>query len=242
MGTVRDLLTASLLDLGAIASGEALTAAEAQDGFRRLNLLLETWRLESLLVYAVDTLTLAMTGAASYTIGPGGAVNTTRPVRLERAALRLASNPSLDIPVRLLTDVEYESLALKSLAGIWGYGLYYDRASPLGSLFPYPVYPSGTTLLLYLWHPLTAFASLDTTVALPPGYELALQTALSIELSSSYRDCTISPALAVMAERSKSLLKTVNRRPRYLLTPAGLPRGGWSGGTSRASFDSGGTL
>ncbi len=218
-----------------------MTAAEAADALRATNLLLESWRLESLLVYAVDTLTLAMTGAASYTIGPGGSVNTTRPVRLELAALRLAGSPSLDIPIHLLSDEEYQSIALKGLTGTWGYGLYYDRAYPLGSLFPYPVYASGSTLVLYPWHPLSPFAGLSTDVALPPGYERALQKNLAIELSPGYRDCVITPALAQQAEESLAVLKLANTRAHFLHLPAGIPTGRRHG-MDRSAFQSGGTL
>jgi hypothetical protein len=240
MGTVRDLVTAALLDLGAIASGEAPTATEAADALRRLNLLLETWRLEHLLAYAIDTVTFVLTGGASYTIGPGGQINTTRPVRLEHAALRLPTSPALDLPLHVLTDEEYASIALKGLTSTLASCLYMDRAYPLASVFLYPTPPSGT-LVLYPWTPLTAFASLDTTVALPPGYELALQTSLSIELASMFRDCTITPALAAQAVRSKALIKVMNTQPRLLTLPAGLPtgrRGG--GGVDRAGFFSGG--
>jgi hypothetical protein len=78
---------------------------------------------------------------------------------------------------------------------------------------------------------------------LPPGYELALQTSLSIELSSSYRDCTVTPALAAQAVNSKALIKTLNAHPRLLRLPAGLPRGQGAGGgwgTSSAGFLAGG--
>jgi hypothetical protein len=207
-----------------------------------LNLLLETWRLESLMVYAIDTVTLALTGAASYTWGPGGAINTTRPVRLEHAAQRLAgTSPALDVPLEVLTDSQYEEIALKGLVSSIARWVYLDSAFPLATLRTYPVLPSGDSLLLSVWHPLTAFASLDTTVALPPGYELALQTSLSIELASMFRDCTITAALAAQAVRSKALLKVINTRPRFLQLPAGLPtgrRGG--GGVDRAGFRSGG--
>ena len=243
MSTVRDLITAALLDLGAIASGESPTATEAADAFRRLNLLLETWRLESLMVSSLDTVTKVMTGATSYTWGSGGDINTTRPVRLDHAAQRLAgTSPALDLPLTVLTDEEYESIGLKGLTSTIARWVYLDRAYPQASLFTYPVLPSGDSLLLSVWHPLTAFASLDTTVALPPGYELALQTSLSIELVSMFRDCTVTPALAAQAIRSKALIKTVNSRPRFLALPAGLPTGrGRRGGTDRAGFLSGWT-
>jgi hypothetical protein len=240
MGTVRDLITSALLDLEAIASGESPTANEAQDALRRLNLLLETWRLERLLTYAVDTVTKVLTGASSYTIGSGGDINTTRPVALERAGQRLAgTSPTLEYPLEPLTDEQYEAIALKGLQSTIARWIYMDRAFPLATIYTWPVLPAGDTLALYLLHPLTAFASLDTTVALPPGYALALQTSLSIELASMFRDCTITPALAAQAIRSKALIKTINSQPRFLQLPAGLPTGRRRRGTDRAAFLSG---
>lgn len=245
MSTVRDLIGAALLDLGAIASGEACTANEAADAFRRLNLIVDQWRLESLMTYARDTITLTLTGAASYTWGSGGAIPSTRPVRLEAAVQRQGSGSSaLDFPLQVLTDSEYEQIGLKAMTSSIARWVYLDAAYPLAVLRTYPVLPSGDSLLLYVWHPLTAFASLDTTVALPPGYEIALQLALSIALAPSYRDCVISPALAAMAVEAKALIKGTNAYPRLLRLPAGLPlgqgRSGW-GATSSAAFLSGGT-
>lgn len=242
MGTVRDLITASLLDLGVIASGESPTAAEAQDAFRRVNLLLETWRLESLLTFSIDTVTLVLTGAASYTWGSGGAIPSTRPVRLHAAAQRsTVAGQTLDYPLDILTDLEYESIALKGLTTSVARWVYLDRAYPLATLSTYPILPSGDTLLLYVWHPLTAFASLDTSITLPPGYELALQTNLSIELSSSYRDSTLTQALIAQATRSKALLKAINAQPRAMRMPAALLGGVSWGVTSRRAFESGGS-
>lgn len=243
MSTVRDLVTAALLDLGAIADGEVPSATEAAGALRRLNLMLELWHLEALMIYAIDTVSLALTGATSYTWGSGGTINTTRPVRLEHAVQRQGSGATaLDFPLQVLTDVEYEDIHLKGLQSTYARWVYLDRAYPLASLFPWPVPPSGDTLLLYPWHPLTAFASLDTTIALPPGYELALQTNLSIELAPSYRDCTVTPDLRTTAVTSKALIKTINTRERLLTLPGGLPMPRWAGATSRSAFNSGGNV
>jgi hypothetical protein len=167
-------------------------------------------------------------------------------VALERAGQRVAgTSPTLEYPLDTLTDAQYEDLGLKGLQSSVARWVYLDRAYPLGTIRTYPVLPAGDTLVLYVLHALTAFASLDTTVALPPGYELALQTNLSIELSSSYRDCQITPALAAQAANSKALIKITNSQARLLRLPANLPRGqgrsGW-GATSRASFLSGGNV
>ena len=239
MSTVRDLITASLLDLGAIASGESPTADEAADAFAALNNLLESWRLESLLTYAITTVTKVLTGATSYTIGPGGDINTTRPVRLERASLRLQTDPVLDYPLQILTDEEYESLALKSMTSTLASALYLDRAFPLATVYLWPVQAAGPTLVLYPWTPLTAFASLDTTVTLPPGYYRGLQKNLSLEVAPQYRDCVVTDALALQARDAKAVLKTANSRARFLQLPAGLPTGRTRRGTDRAAFIAG---
>ncbi len=244
MSTVRDLVTAALLDLGVIADSEALTASEASGAFRRLNLLLDQWRLERLMIYARDEVTKVLTGASSYSIGPSADINTTRPVALERAGQRVAgTSPTLEYALDTLTDAEYEDLGLKGLQSSVARWVYYDRGYPTGTIRTYPVLPAGDTLVLYVLHPLTAFASLDTTVALPPGFELALQCNLAVELSSSYRDCQITPALAAQAVNSKALIKVNNAQSPLLRLPAGLPLGqGRSGGgaTSRAGFLAGG--
>ena len=240
MSTVRDLLRASLLDLGAIASGEAMTADEAADGLRSVNLLLESWRLESLLVWAIDTVTKVMDGSTSYTIGPGGQINTTRPVALAHAGQRLAgTSPTVEYPLGVLSDEEYESLMLKGLTSSIARWVYLDRAFPLATLVTWPVLPAGDTLALYVRHPLTAFASLDTTVALPPGYERALQKCLALELSPQYRDCVITPALASQCVDAKAWLKTANHQSRFLRLPTAVRGGRSPGARDRAGFLSG---
>ncbi len=237
MSTVLDIITASLLDLGAIASGEAPTAAEATDALRALNLLLESWRLESLMVYAMDTITFQLTGAANYTWGIGGTINAPRPVRLERAAQRIAGSGSgLDIPLRVLTDTEYESLMLKGLISTLAQCIYLDHAYPLASVFLWPIPGAGDTILLYPWHPLLSFQGLTTTVSLPPGYERALQKALAIELAPAYRDAQATPVLLAQAMDSKALIKSLNVGPRFLRLPSSLRMGGRRGFLDRATF------
>ncbi len=195
------------------------------------------------MIYARDEVTKVLTGASSYSIGPSADINTTRPVALERAGQRVAgTSPTLEYALDTLSDAEFEALGLKGLQSSVARWVYYDRGSPTGTIRTYPVLAAGDTLVLYVLHPLTAFASLDTTVALPPGFELALQCNLAVELSSSYRDCTITPALAAQAANSKALIKVNNSQTPLLHLPAGLPlgqgRGGW--GTSRAGFLAGG--
>lgn len=230
MSTVRDLVTAALRDLGAIASGEALTADEAADGLAILNELVASWNLERLMVYTITETLFVLTGAASYTYGTGGTINAARPVRLEKAAQRLAgTTPALDLPVAVLTDEEYHDLSLKPLTSTYAHALYLDGAYPLGTLRLWPVPPAGDTLVLWPWNQIAAFAALGTTVDFPPGYARALRTNLALELSPSFRDSTITPWLAAQALESKALIKIANSRPQFLQMPDGIPTGGRTG-------------
>jgi len=235
MSTARDLIYAALLDLGAIASGETPTAAEAMDAFRRLNLMLEQWRLQSLLVYAITS--ASATGKTSYTVGQGGDFNIARPIRLEHAVQRVGGQTPFDYPLAPLNDAEWQAIGLKTLVSGIASSFYWDRGFPLGTVTPYPLMNTADTLILYPWTPLAGFATLDDPVSLPPGYELALQTNLTLELSAQYRDCQVSPLTAQQAMQGVHLLKVANQRPRHLGLPAALQ--GWGTartGTDRAAF------
>ena len=60
--TVRDLINGSFRLLGTLASGEQATAAEAADALASLNSLLDSWKLEALLVYAILPQTFPLVG------------------------------------------------------------------------------------------------------------------------------------------------------------------------------------
>jgi hypothetical protein len=48
--TARDIITGALKKIGALASGETLSASEASDGLAELNRMLGSWRTEGSLV------------------------------------------------------------------------------------------------------------------------------------------------------------------------------------------------
>jgi hypothetical protein len=137
-----------------------------------------------------------------------------------------------------LNAVEYESIALKDLS-TWSYYFYLDGGFPSATLRFYPVMPAGYQALLYPWHALVAFVTLDDPVSFPPGYELALQTNLSLHLVSQYKDCQINPLLGQQAQESLHWLKMGNQRPRHLSLPGPLVGPRSRRGTDRAAFISG---
>jgi hypothetical protein len=228
MATARDLISAALRSIGVLASGEAMTAAEGQDALATLNDLLDSWRLERLLVYALDRETLTLVpGTSSYTVGTGGVLNITRPVRIEHAVVQGAGSAiRREIPV--LGHHEYLQLAEPTRTATEPSAVYYDATFPLATLIVYPVPTTAAQVVLSVWRVLSAFATLDATVSLPPGYARALRTNLAAEMCPEYGR-PLLPEIAGQAAESKESIKRHNAPELYLELPATLTsRGGYT--------------
>lgn len=212
MATASDIIRRSLRLIGAIAGGETPSLTEQADALEALNAMLDSWRTESLAVYALRDETLTLTGAASYTIGTGGALNTTRPVKIESAYERVGDT---DYPVKLASAAAWYQLAAKSTTSDVAEWLYYEPSYPLGTLYLYPK-PTTGVLHLVTWVPFTALAAADS-VALPPGYQDAITYHLALRLAPEYGR-PVTPELAALARAAKDNIQRVNFRPPLMST------------------------
>ncbi len=196
--TANALIASAFGLLNVYAADESVPADAAADALTRLNRLIGGWAIRTGPIPArarVVTAILANRGSTSapYTIGTGGTINTPRPARpaaLTHAALLLtASTPTVEIPLTVLTDQEWEGLATKDMAGTQPLAVYYDPTitAGLGAVLFWPV-PSAATnsLVLYLDQPISEFADLTTSYTLPTGYEEALEYALARRLATPY--------------------------------------------------------
>src|SRR5689334_6075004 len=104
--------------IGALASGEALTSNESNDGLRSLNDLIDSWSTESLLIpNKVREVFPLVPGQQSYSMGSGGNFNTSRPLKIENALIQFTSTtPVSELPMKLLNKDEYANIIQKSLA------------------------------------------------------------------------------------------------------------------------------
>jgi hypothetical protein len=229
--TGRDLVSASLRLIGALAPTESPAAAEATDGLAALNRMIDSWSTESLLIYAytAETALTLTPGDATYTMGASGDI-TTRPMSIEKAVIRDDSvSPALDFPVQLLSLEEYAALSAKTTQTTYPYALYDDGGYPQRTLTLYPVPSAAKKLVLFTLRPLTTITTLDTSISLPPGYEEALVYNGAIRLAPSYGKATPAEVAAIASE-SKANIKRANYKPRYLRIE-GIPA------DSRGTFD-----
>lgn len=150
--TQGDIVISALVAINELAPGATPNADEMVDGTERFNALLDQWKTIGLHVLKVTNVTKALTGATgSYTIGSGGAIDTTRPVKIQSAGVILSGARH---PLRLITSVEYAALVDKAASAVVPEVLFNDNDYPLAKLYLWPVQSGTPTLDLWLWAPI----------------------------------------------------------------------------------------
>lgn len=176
-----DIINAGLRKLRVVDIDSTADATQLAKGLEALNALIDGWNADTISLYEEKELSaLTLTGATSYTIGSGGALNTTRPEWIVSAFYRL--NSVDDPPLHIINKPEWDRLPSKTETGT-PEKLWYDMAYPLGVLHLWPN-PSSGSLYLTVPQPITEFATSATALALPAGYRNALIYNFAVEYSS----------------------------------------------------------
>ena len=191
--TGQELINKSLQALGIIAAGQSPTTTESDDALVTLNMILESLSAQGLPVYEVTRETVTMTGGSPYTL-------PTRPMLVKSAAY---TANGVITPYAVVTNE------------IWSNGLqnnvvWYDAGFPTGKIYARPD-PSSGTMELYSLRELSSVATLGTSLAFPPGYELALQFILAQYLITEYPvPIPIAERIVTLAADAKNSIQGLN--------------------------------
>jgi hypothetical protein len=217
-----DLITDALQLLSVYDPNEPLADSDAQRGLTTLNDMMDSWSNESLTCYAiVEQSTVLVPGQQSYTIGPGGQINTTRPIRLIEGpgAAYVQDSNGNNYGIEVVPRNKWNMYGNRSsiVTSNFPDTLFYDPQYPLGVLnfMPYPSAPYTAFWDSYLQ--LSDFANLDTQMTLPPGYALAIKTNLACYLKPYYLSSDLPADLIAQASASKANIKRSNMRPLVAL-------------------------
>lgn len=242
--TAGDICLAALRECGAVGTGQTALADDLSDAQARLQWMLQQWERKSFLVFHQVTLSKTSTGAQSYSVGPGGDIDTganvtttpngasVRPAKLEGCFLRqlTQSQPNqIDYRLNILQSREdYNNIALKQLQSFPGF-CYYDPAWPLGNLFTWPVpqaniYAVHISILAQLP---AAFATTATKLVIPYEYYAAMLYNLAIRLRSKYGIPTFQgDPLVGLAKDALNTIREANVQIARLQIPQDLNRPG----------------
>ena len=208
MATSLDLIKRSLRLLGVYGSGESIPSDEASDAQIAMNAMLEDWRNEKLMAYAMRDESLTMVnGQGTYTLGPTGDLVTTRPVKIDNAYIRDAST---DYPVEIVSRDQWDGIPDKTNDSDIVQHLLFEGTMPDATIQVWPVPTTANVLHLRTWLPLATVALTDT-ITLPPGYENAITYNLATYLAPEY-GIDAKPSVMQVASRSLAGIKRINQR------------------------------
>lgn len=220
MATALDVLKRSMRLIGALGAGEEPTADEGADGLAALNSMLDAWWSKTLAVFYTQSEAFTWgSGNASRTMGSGGNFSTTRPSRIVSAFQRDTGN--IDIPIEIIDDSEYWRIPDKTTQSTIIGKLYPQYGTSLVTLYAYPVPSASVSVHIQSLARLQSFASLSADVALPPGYQRALEYNLALEIAPEYQ-AQVPPLVATNALGSLRGIKRTNLELAPLLVEPGL--------------------
>jgi P22 tail accessory factor len=210
MATARDLIKNSLRLIGAIATGETPSASEIEDGLTSLTNMIDSWSNEKLTVPQIIREEFNLVGGQqSYTLGATGNFVSTRPVKIESAAIEIQSSIAFERELDIIDYAEWASLSDKSLQTSIPEKLYIEGSSPNSTLYFYPTPSEANKVVLYSRKQIASFTSVNDSVILPPGYMRALVYNLAIEIAPEYGK-EPSASVVMIAREAKENIKRTN--------------------------------
>ena len=165
----------------------------------------------------------------TYTVSPSQTASSTtitayyeRPLTIESGFVRVATMQGgsniaggyLDYPLTVFSLEEYESIGIKQLNGPWAKGIYYQPSELLGTIYVYPN-PSQGELHLFTQTIFREFQSLNDTIQLPQGYNMALRWCLAERLLPMFGKVNQVQIglINAYAAQGKATIKRTNMRP-----------------------------
>jgi hypothetical protein len=216
MTTALDIIRSALEFIGVYAPGEVISDSDAQRGLVVLNDMLDSWSNESLSTFAILEQSLPLVvGQQAYTIGPGGNLNATRPIRLidgPGAAYIMDTNLNR-YPVDVVPKDKWNLIGLLATTSNIPDTIYYDNQNPLGILNVFPIPNISYTLFFDSYLQLADLAALTTAVSLPVGYNDAVKKCLGVELWPYFKTGEIGQSVLMLAAKAKGNVKRSNMRP-----------------------------
>lgn len=202
MTTALDIITDAMRESGILTLQETPSNDEAVAGLSRLNRLVRNWSNTGNLAFERVTESFPLSNQViSYTIGSGGDFDTARPQKIVQAHVQQGS---VDYALNIVSDKVYQSVIYKTIGGLPEM-LNFTNEFPLATINIYPSPGSLYTLVLTSEKPLTEYATLSTSVSLPPGWEDALVSNLSLKLSPIYGQ-PVTPEMVAAAKESKAMI------------------------------------
>ena len=212
MAIVSTMILRSMRLIGEKARGATLDTAEQTETLAEFNTFLDSLATERLYAIALQEDSVALgTSTSTVTVGPGATLNTERPVKIVDPCY-VRDSSGFDTPLTILGDkASYGAIVDKDAGYTAPTHIFYDSgfsATSTGTLFLYPASAAGYTLFINSWAQLGTVSTLSVNLALPPGYQLFLESNFAIHLAAGL--VPVPAETAKLARESKAAIKGAN--------------------------------
>lgn len=245
MTTAADIVLSGLKKSGIVGLGQTPDDTDTLDALADLNDMLAQWTSQRWMVFNELDLGFVSTGAASYTVGPGGNYNINpRPDRIEAAYLRQLINPpglNVDTELKVIPSrEEYSTLTLKTLISFPLY-VFLDSAYPLANLLIYPMPDANIYEVHLILKNVMPILKITDTITLPGQYIAAMKFNLAKRLRQAYgKGKRPDPELNALARSSLDIVKQANLQVPELIMPKVIVGSGSGYNIFSDAFSSGG--
>jgi hypothetical protein len=197
--------------IGEKPRGGTLDTNEQAEALDEFNTFLESLSIENLVCYTKTQDSHLLTAStASYTIGIGATINTTRPTKLVDPCWVRDSN-GYDYTLKVINLETYGVISAKSADATIPVAIYYDAGLSSTSSATLTLYPPPSASLTLFIHSLKQFnsaISMSTNYLLPVGYREFIESNFAIRLAAGFRP--VSAELAKVARETKAAVKALN--------------------------------
>lgn len=210
MTTTEQMIGGAMRLIGALAAGETMEAADADDALRAFNEMVESWNTERLSVFTTQDQVFSWpSGQATRSIGPTGNFVGERPITLDDATYFVDPGTGISYNIVPVNQEQYNSIALKTAQSTFPQWIWLNEAYPDAKMTVFPVPSRTLTWQMVSVLPLTGSASLSTPLVFPPGYIRAFRFNLACELAPEF-GVEPPPQVKRVAIASKRNLRRIN--------------------------------
>jgi hypothetical protein len=224
--SATDFIKSALRLVGALRSGNNLSAAELSDCQFVLNSFLDQCVAQRAQIYVVPRITQDQNGVnltlqaskQTYLLGNGSGTEDfllARPSRLERVSIMYTASSStpVELPMDMYNDVRWQGIANKSTSSILPQVCYVEPNFPDMGLSFWPVPTQAQPVILYMW-PYTLFnqfTDLTSKFSFPPSYAEWLRFGLALRLAAEFPcDLTKFPIVKELAVAARRIVESLN--------------------------------
>jgi hypothetical protein len=204
---ISDLLTDSLIFVGAYSQGQTANPDDLSLAFRIMNRKIDSLSAEKLSMVGLHYGQYNLNGGSSYTYGPGMLWNaTSRPIKIKSAST-VAPN-GVERPCRITTADQWAAVADKSRTGVYAEDMFYDNGYPIGNIYLSPM-PANGHAVLWTFEQIAQLVSQTGTVDLAPGYTETLVMIAAVELCIAFQR-PLTEELNNAALQAKNVIQQLN--------------------------------